>query len=103
MKYVITESQFNEFIYRFIDEILGGLEEKTIKSHPTMKFFVNSNKKPLFNYNIDNQSVVLDHKGITEHIYNYLENVFGINPNQSHRIFKQWFLDIYGINVNKIY
>lgn len=103
MKYIITENQLDKFIYKYIDKILGGLEEITIKSHPDIKFFVNSNKKPLFHYNIDNQSVVLDHKGITEHIYNYLENMFGIDPNQSHRIFKQWFLDNYGIKVHKIY
>jgi len=103
MKYIITESQFNEFIYRFIDKILGGLEEMTTKSHPTMKFFVNSDKQYLFHYNIDSETVVLRNRSITEHIYNYLENMFGIDPNQSHRIFKQWFFDNYGIKVHKIY
>ena len=66
MKYIITESQFNEFIYRFIDKILGGLVEITIKSHPTMKFFVNSDKQYLFHYNIDSETVVLRNRSITK-------------------------------------
>ena len=102
MKYVITENQLDKFISKYIGGFFGGLKEID-SPRINAKHFVNQNNEVIFYYSTDSGHLYIKIPGLKEHLVNHLENVFALGWIRAKRILEDWFLDNYGIKVNKIY
>ena len=92
MKYIITESQFEDGVINYLNEMYGDLKEYRTDLHPESLFFVKG-KEVLMELNTENMRLEVD----CDTIWEDLETVFSIDYDDVENIIKKWMEDTYNL------
>lgn len=95
MKVIITESQKNRTIIKWLNSEYGDLTPyETEKHHPNQIFFM-KDEKVLFNYNKKPKTVGISY----DKIWSFLEYFFGLEYEEIQDITKEWIEEYYKLEV----
>jgi hypothetical protein len=89
MKYIITESQYNKAIDKFITYHLEPHEEKTSKEYPESIFWV---KDGLAIVRIKKKSEFF---WVNSNIWNTISLMFSLDENETQEVIKEWLENHY--------
>jgi len=97
MKYIITESQLDSAVIKWLNLEYGDLELFKTEIYPNHTFFM-KNGEIVFDYNGNGQV------GISyDHIWRFLSSFFGLEKEEIQDLTKQWVEKNYGLFVRRIY
>ena len=88
MKYIITESQYNNSIDKFITYLFEPHEEKRTKKHPDSIFWVKEGEVIV---EIENS----EYFWISPQIWNNIKIMFSLENNETQQVIKDWLEEHY--------
>jgi hypothetical protein len=92
MKYIITESQYNNAINRFITYQLEPHEEKTSKEYPNSIFWVKDGEIIVKIDKSKNFWVKID-------IWEIISSMFSLGYNETQEVIKEWLEEHYNLGL----
>ena len=92
MKYIITESQYNKAIDKFITYQLEPHEEKTSKEHPDSIFWVKDGEVIVKIDKSKNFWVKID-------IWEIISSMFSLGYNETQEVIKEWLEEHYDLGL----
>jgi len=97
MKYIITESQFEDGVIHYLNEMYGDMIKYETEKYPDYIFFVKDDKV-LMEYDTDVMYLLVDRKTI----WKDLEYMFSLNNNEIETTIKKWVKETYNLDNKKI-
>ena len=94
MKYIITESQKNRAIIKWLNLEYGDLTPYETEEYPDYIFFM-KDRKVVFNYNKKNGYVYISY----DKIWSFLKNFFGLEYEEIQGLTKKWVEEHYKLRV----
>ena len=94
MKYIITESQINRAVIRWLNSEYGDLTPFETEKYPDYIFFMKDDKF-FFDYNKKDGYVSISY----DNIWSCLENFFGLEYEEIQDLTKEWVEEHYKLKV----
>jgi hypothetical protein len=94
MKYIITESQMDRAIIKWLNSEYGDLTPFETEKHPDYIFFMKDGKV-IFDYNTKNGNVYISY----DKIWSFLESFFGLEYKEIQSLTKEWVEEHYKLRV----
>ena len=94
MKYIITESQIDRFVSKWLNSEYGDLTPFETEKHPDYIFFMKDGEV-VFDYNKKNEVVHISY----EKIWSFLKNFFGLEYEEIQDLTKEWVEEYYKLVV----
>ena len=94
MKYIITESQIDRVVFKWLNSEYGDLTPFETEKHPDYIFFMKDGEV-VFDYNKENGYVYISY----EKIWSFLENFFGLEYEEIQGLTKKWVEEHYKLRV----
>jgi hypothetical protein len=94
MKYIITESQKNRGIIKYLNSEYGDLEPYKTKKYSNHIFFIKDGEV-IFDYNKENGYVCISY----DKIWLFLESFFGLKNEEIRELTKTWVEEHYKLRV----
>ena len=94
MKYIITESQMDRAVLKYLNTIYGDLVPFETDKDPNFIFFM-KNDEVIFDYNKKNGNVYISY----DHIWSFLESFFGLKYTEIQDLTKEWVEEHYKLSV----
>jgi hypothetical protein len=93
MNYLITESQIENLVFRYLDNMFGVKEYRTDK-YPTILFFIRDGKIYM-EYDIENDVLYMGYR-VKYSIERSLENMFDLNRIEINKVMNEWLEQVIG-------
>ena len=100
MKYIITENQIEQIIFKTLNKLYGNLEEYKTDEYPNRIFFV-KDKKVYMELEMDELSSDILWVGY-ETIWGDLKYMFDLKASEIKYIITKWVEDTYNLNVSSL-
>jgi hypothetical protein len=100
MKYIITENQIEQIIFKTLNKLYGNLEEYKTDKYPNRIFFV-KDKKVYMELEMDELSSDILWVGY-ETIWGDLKDMFDLKSSEIKYIITKWVEDTYNLNVSSL-
>jgi hypothetical protein len=95
MKYIITESQMDRAVLKYLNSEYGDLEPYETDKHPNHIFFMKDGEV-IFNYNKKNGVVIFSY----DKIWSFLKSFFGLEYEEIQDLTKEWVEEHYKLGVS---
>jgi hypothetical protein len=100
MKYIITENQIEQIIFKTLNKLYGNLEEYKTDEYPDIIFFIKC-KKVYMELEMDELSSDILWVGY-ETIWGDLKYMFDLKASEIKYIITKWVEDTYNLNVSSL-
>jgi hypothetical protein len=100
MKYIITEPQIEQIIFKTLNKLYGNLEEYKTDEYPNRIFFV-KDKKVYMELEMDELSSDILWVGY-ETIWGDLKDMFDLKASEIKYVIIKWVEDTYNLNVSTL-
>jgi len=90
MKYIITESKFEQVVIKYLNKMYGNLEEYKTDERPDSVFFVKG-KKVYMKQDLKNDDLYVDY----DTIWSDLKNTFSLERGEIKSIISKWVEETY--------
>ena len=94
MKYIITESQMDRAVLKYLNTIYGDLVPFETDKDPNFIFFMKDGEV-IFDYNKKSGKVYISY----DHIWSFLESFFGLKYTEIQDLTKEWVEEHYKLRV----
>jgi hypothetical protein len=95
MKYIITESQMDRAVLKYLNSEYGDLEPYETDKHPNHIFFMKDGEV-IFDYNKKNGVVIFSY----DKIWSFLQSFFGLEYEEIQDLTKEWVEEHYKLGVS---
>jgi hypothetical protein len=96
MKYIITESQMEKTVIKYLNSVYSDLKEFRTKEYSDLFFFM-KNGEVIFEYNPNYKSI-----GVSEYLWEFLDSFFELESNTKQWILYDWLKEHYDLPIKRV-